>query len=250
MIDFNTKLGHFPYRPVEGIEDLLRAMDAHGVERAVVSSLNAIFYFNPQDGNEDLAKLIAPHRERFIPFAVLKPTFSGWRHDLARCVDELGMAGLVLHPSHHQYDPAGEDTAALMAAAEGRGLPVCVQAWVEDPRRQFDRAIIDPLPVEPIVELARTHLRVPVVGLGLRIGQPEQVGDTLPDNFYFDTSNYEHMNGMEKALEQFEQERILFGTNFPLYNYRANVDKIALADIPDVAKTAITTENARRVLGV
>ena len=70
MIDFNAKLGHFPYRPVEGLEALLRAMDRHGVEMALVSSLQAVFSLNPQDGNDELAAALAPHRDRFHLYAV------------------------------------------------------------------------------------------------------------------------------------------------------------------------------------
>ena len=96
MIDFNAKLGHFPYRPVEGLEALLRAMDRHGVEMALVSSLQAVFYRNPQDGNDELAAARAPHRDRFLLSAVLRPNFTGWQDDLLRCAEDYGARAVLL----------------------------------------------------------------------------------------------------------------------------------------------------------
>ena len=250
MIDFNAKLGNFPYRPVKGVQALLNAMDAHAVDRAVVSSLSSAFFLNPQDGNEELVRLIEPHRDRLIPFAVLKPNFTAWEDDLERCLDEFRMAGVVLYPNYHRYHLNGGLLDPLMHEAAQRSFPVCVQAWLEDPRRQFGREIIAPVEAAEIGDLARAYPEATVVGLGVRIGQPAQIGDPLPDNFYFDTSNYERMNELEDWVGQSGPEKMLFGSNFPLYNYLANVDKLAKADLKPEDKDTIAGETARRILGI
>jgi uncharacterized protein len=249
MIDVNVKLGHWPYRPLRGPDSLLETMDAHGIARAVVSSLNALFYLNPQDGNDEVAAWAKPHRDRLIPLAVLRPNFTGWQDDLTRCIDDYGMKGVVLYPNYHRFDLSDPSLEPLMEVAAHRHLPVCVQMTLEDPRRQFDREIVEDVPVHQLEEFVAAYHGVTVIGLGLKQGQPHQVGDPLPRNFRFDLSNFEGMGKVEEALDAFGAGRILFGTNYPLFNTLANVDKLAKAAIPAAARKAISRGNAEDAFG-
>ncbi len=248
MIDFNVKLGHWPYRPVKGLDAILSAMDANGVERAVVSSLDAVFYLNPQDGNGALFDAIRPYRDRFTPFAVLKPQFCGWQDDLARCVEEYGMAGFVLYPNYHGFALDDARLAVLMDAATERRLPVCVQAGLEDPRRQYDRGIVPDVPAADIGAFAREYADTAVVALGLKQGQPAVAGDPLPGNLYFDTSNYEKMGDLEDAVATYGAQRILLGSNVPLFNGLANIEKLRRAELTDADREAIAWGNALGLL--
>lgn len=249
MIDFNAKLGHWPYRPVWDMDGLLRRMDELQIERAVVSSLSAVHYFNPQDGNEELFRAIAPHRDRFIPMAVLKPQFVGCADDLDRCLEEYGMAGLVLHPGYHRYSLDAPELAPLMARMAAAGRPVCVQAAIEDTRRQYDREIVQDMPPLAIGAFMRAWPGVRIVALGLKWGQPEELGDPFPENGYFDTSNYEAMGAIEHAVALFGAERLLFGTHAPLFTPHANVAKLQTAELTEDERLAIAEGNARRLLG-
>lgn len=255
MIDFNTKLGHWPYRPVRGIDALLETMDVFGIERTVVSSLSAVHYFNPHEGNEELIRAVDAHRDRLISFAVLKPNFAGSLEDLETCLSEYGMKGLVLYPNYHRFSLDEPGLEPFMARAAAAGLPVCVQSGMEDPRRQYDREIIDQVPPEAIGGFARRYPEVSVVALGLKWGQPEQLGDPWPENCFFDTSNYETMGELEQAVAQFGAERrgyaagrILFGTHFPLFAPLANIDKLRCAALTDTERHAIAHANAESLL--
>ena len=250
MFDFNAKLGAWPYRPVRGIDALLAGMDASGIERAVVSSLSAPHFLNPQDGNDELATLIAAHRDRLIPFAVLRPNFACWEDDLRTCLSEYGMKGVVLYPNYHEFRLLNRMCAPLMEEAEQRRFPVCVQAGLEDLRRQYRPYKTPEVTPAEIGAFATAYPGVTVVALGLKFGQPEQAGDPMPDNLYFDTSNYEAMEDLEFAVERFGPHKILFGSNFPLFNPLANVDKVRKAAITDAGRNAIATENAKRILGL
>ncbi|MBI4558443.1 MAG: amidohydrolase family protein [Candidatus Hydrogenedentes bacterium] len=250
MIDINAKLGHWPYRPVPGLDDLLRAMDSLGIERACVSSLDAVFYLNPQDGNDELVTWVQPHRNRLIPLAVIKPTFRAWREDLRRCFEEYGMRGVVLYPNYHRYELTSSSLHDLMETSIARSVPVFLQAGLEDIRRQYDRERISEVPAAQIGQVARAFPAAKVIALGLKIGQPEQMGQPLPDNLFFDTSNYEKMGELEFAVEHFGPGRIFFGTNFPLFNARANTDKLRLANLDETARGKIGKENARHLLGL
>ena len=253
MFDANMKAGHWPFRPAPDLEGLLDAMDAHGIARAVVSSLNAVFYLNPQDGNEEVAAWSAAHGGRLVPFAVMNPRFACWADDLDRCLGEFGMKGVVLYPNYHRFDLDSPALTPLMERAARDGFPVCVQAGLEDPRRQFDREIVFDVPHGAIGQFARTYPGVTVVALGLKCGQPEGIaasGDdgVLPPNFFFDLSNYEGMGELEAAVERLDTSRMLFGTNAPLFNTMANVEKLRRAAIPEDLREAIGRGNLERIL--
>lgn len=250
MFDFNAKLGRWPYRPVRGLDALLRAMDASGVARAAVSSLSAVHFLNPQDGNEELAEIIAPYRDRFVFFAVLRPNFTGWEDDLRTCCDAFGARGIVLYPNYHEFDLAGAALASMMREAARWGLPVCIQAGLEDLRRQFRSYRVAEVAPAAIGSLARAYPEVNIVALGLKFGQPEQAGVPLPTNFFFDTSNYETMGELERAVAQFGADRLLLGSNYPLFNPLANTEKLRCAALDDAARAAIGSGNAQRLLGV
>lgn len=250
MFDINAKLGHWPYRPVRGLDALLRAMDELRVERAAVSSLSAVHFLNAQDGNDELAGLIAQHRDRLVPFAVLRPNFAAWEDDLKKCLEDYEMKAVVLYPNYHEFELSDPSLSPLMTEAGRLRFPVCVQAGLEDPRRQYRPYKTLEVPAAAIGDFARAHPNVTVIALGLKSGQPELAGDPLPGNFFFDTSNYEKMNDLEAAVEQFGSQKMLFGSNFPLFNPRANVDKIRCAAIDETDRDAIAAGNARRLLGL
>mgnify|MGYP000224061403 CR=1 FL=1 len=252
MFDVNVKIGHWPYRPVRNGEAVLAALMALGVQTAAVSSLDAVHYLNPQDGNDALAAFLANHADggiRFMPLAVLCPGFSNGQDDLRRCIDECGMRGIVLYPNYHAYSLEDADVAPIMAEASRRRLPVFIQMSMEDLRRQFRPYKIQDVPPEAVGALARAWPEANIVALGLKFGQPEAVGEPWPDNLYFDISNYEHLGELEHAVARFGADRILYGSNTPMFNARANFDKLRCSAINAADRDAIAFQNAERIFG-
>jgi len=93
IIDINAYIGHWPFRQLRynTSEGLLKLMDENGIDRAMVSSINAIFYRNSHAGNKELSEWTKTHRDRFLPFATLNPRYAGWKDDLKQCHEEYGM---------------------------------------------------------------------------------------------------------------------------------------------------------------
>src|SRR3954454_8983070 len=138
LIDANAWLGHYPFRPVphHTPDGLLRLMDRHGIERAVVSSLHAVFYGDPQCGNEELARWVSPHRDRLIPCATLNPEYPEWPEDLRQCREDWDMRGVRLFPAHHRYALNSPATVDLVEAAATAGLHVAIPLRLEDRRQR------------------------------------------------------------------------------------------------------------------
>jgi len=247
MFDINAKLGPWPYRPVKGLDALLKGMDRYGIDRAVVSSLSAVHFLNPQDGNDALAEQVARHRDRLVPLAVIRPNFALFEEDLVRCLDEYEMNGIILYPNYHEFSLLDPALGPLMSEAQSHRVPVSVQAGLEDVRRQFRAYKTPDVDPDEIGEFARAYPGATVIALGLKFGQPELMGEPLPPNLFFDISNYESMEAIETSVHRFGADKMLFGTNFPLFNQLANVDKLRTAAISEEARARIARGNAERI---
>lgn len=250
LVDVNVKLGHWPFRRVKDMHALLNDLDRFHIKRACVSSLSAVHYFNPQEGNLELADSLSNVTGRFIPLAVLAPNFRGWERDFDRCVREMGMQGVILYPNYHQFSLSSPAVNELATGIIEYKLPLFIQTGLEDPRRQFRRTIVPEVQPEEIGAFAAQYPDLTVIALGLKFGQPERVSPSIPKNLFFDISNYERTGELEYAVGKFGVEKLLFGTNFPLFNIAANVLKLERADILTEQKHFIAAGNAQRLFNL
>jgi uncharacterized protein len=149
-VDVAAHVGRWPFRPFapDTVAGLLRRMDATAVEQAVVANLHGLFYQNPQHANRELAEWVAAvpaAGERLVPFAVLNPTYPGWRDGLAECRRRWGFRGIRVYPQYHDYGLAAPELRELLALAEGEGLPVTFTLRMIDARGRswLDSAVVE-----------------------------------------------------------------------------------------------------------
>jgi len=250
IFDVNVKLGQWPFRPVKGIKDLLTDMDRLHITRAAVSSLSAVHYFNPHLGNRELFTAIREYPDRFIPLACIRPNLSGWEQDFSSAIQDLNCKGIILYPNYHHFSLLAENTHTLVRLVGSHKVPVFIQMGLEDTRRQFDRPPIADVPVDTVSSLVDQHPQTTFVILGAKCGQIEQLPSPLPSNLFFDISNYEKSGEIEYAVDQLGCDRILFGTNFPLFNMMANILKLQRADIASSVRERIAHENAEKLFSL
>lgn len=140
IVDANAYLGSFPWRPVNGSAgELVSLMDSKGVDRAVVSSIDAVFYRDAHAGNEELVDEIDGYRDRLIPFATINPTFPEWERDLRECVESFDMRGVRLFPLYHDYDLDDPAIVDLLELCAELNVPAMFVATLEDVRQRHPR---------------------------------------------------------------------------------------------------------------
>jgi predicted TIM-barrel fold metal-dependent hydrolase len=256
LLDANAWLGHYPFRavPHNTPGGLLRLMDRHGIERAVVSSLHSVFYTDAHSGNEELAQWVRPHRDRLIPFATLNPAFPGWERDLAQCCAEWDMRGLRLFPAHHRFALASPPCTDLVRAAAERGLSVAIPLRLEDRRQQHWMDATPEVTLAEIAELARACPQADIVVLeAIGVESSPFVRDpSLADaRVYFEISRMAVVlqRTIPTLLERLGARRLVFGTGMPLKIPGPAVLKLQLLDAPAEAKTLLGAGNMRRLLG-
>ena len=259
LVDLNCYLGEWPFRryPCTTIERLLARMDTLRIERAAVSRLENVFLKDCLVGNRELAALIAPHADRFVPFYTVNPAFPGWEDDLTLCQAELGLApgagGIQLHPNYHAYDLAGSAAAALLGRAQDIGLPVRVAAALEDPRTQHWLVQVPPVGNASLVSAiaAFPALRWIIAGLSTNPIQSlwHELAAHRPPEIVFDLALAQGpLEECALLVKSVGANRLVFGTNLPLTIAESPLLALQYADLPDTVKAQLCRDNARRLL--
>jgi len=107
-------------------EELIRRMDAAGVDRAVVFPFNEI---DPgisfSKANDFTAQAVAMYPERLIGFARLDPNDGEiCLIELDRAVSELGLRGVKLHPKGQNFTSSNSYVRKILDRAGALGVPI------------------------------------------------------------------------------------------------------------------------------
>lgn len=276
IVDANAYVGNFPWRGLDSeASDVVDAMDREGVDQAIVSSFDAVFYRNPQPGNRELAEGIAGFEDRFVPFATIDPTYPLWEDDLAECIEALGMAGVRLFPLYHDYPIDHPTVVDLMDACAEYDVPVMFVGMLEDKRqhhsnwrlRDYDdvgskhwsneqaEALVDVLQASPEVDVvvanAWTHAEIIVRETktsypnGVRLNNEVRSGETyfVLDDLYM---YFPHQG--EEIAESVGADRLVTGPKLPLMNFQAHYIYTEQFPVSEEERDRIRSANVRSLL--
>jgi uncharacterized protein len=257
VIDVNAYLGHFAFRQLRhnSADGLLRLMDRKRIEKAVVSSASAITYRNAQSGNEEVAAEVKAHRDRLIPFAVINPAYSDWRHDLRVCQEEFGMRGLRLYPNWHRYKLDGVECLELVRAATARKMPVSIPFRVEDRRQQSWLVDVPDVSQQDAIALVRAMPDARFIfgnGSGFTSSALGRKENGLPLNYWIEISLLTALvaNEIGQLIRNIGEDRILFGSGMPFHYPDGALLKVEVLDVPAAMKEKIARGNAKRLLSL
>jgi len=247
MIDVNTYTGNWPFRPLPGSapEELLALLNAEGIEQALVSPLEGIFYDEPQLANEKLCEALRGI-PALSPVAVLNPELSNWRRNLDVCCEKYHIRALKLHPNYHHYDLNGDEAGNLLEAAGEKDIPVIVQLRVQDVRAQKPSGIVADVNVADAIEAARAHPATRFVIGGIRWGEATSKSKEIMalSNLWLDISQIEYTDCLRRTIQIYGTKQLLFGTHAPFFVVRSAILKLHEAELSGEERRAITSGNA------
>lgn len=253
-----TRRNGQPVQTLPTLGELLGAMDAAGIERAV---LLGWYWENPATcawQNRFYASCIREYPSRLSAFATLHPAAGreATMAELRRARDDglIGLGELSPHSQRHPIDdPVFLDTLAL---AGELGMPVNLH--VTDPdSRPFPGRV--ETPADDFLRLARAFPRTTFILAhwgGLLPARDPRFREQ--PNVFYDTaaSPLLYDNGIwSRATTLLGGERVLFGSDFPL-NLYPKLDQLpGLIRLADEARKAGMTDaimggNAARLLGL
>lgn len=223
---------------------LLEQMDAAGVDMALVHSV-AIAPNRVQTINDYIAGQVAAHPDRFVGYATLHPDMDDPAAEIAR-TQALGLRGVKMHHDMQRIAMDDPRMDKIYAACEGV-CPLLVHAG--DYRFHYDNPC-------QIADVSRRYPELTLIAAHLGgYSEWENAAACLVDcpNVLVDTSSsffklgYE---GMRAQIDLFGYDRVMFGTDYPMWNPREELAVLHALDLPQDALEKILYRNAARLLGL
>ena len=178
-LDFHT---HF-HEGQGHVAELLRAMDASGVEMAAVCAV-----VRPEGdvraANRLIADVVRAHPDRLVGLACVVPTHPEAAELLRSMVEADGFRGLKLHPSMQRFFPSDPVIEPVIEMAVRLDIPVLVHTTsmpIPNTRSRFD----DPLEIDDLA------LRQPEAKIVMAHGDPLGPAWAIAgkhENVYMDTT--------------------------------------------------------------
>ncbi len=256
IIDSNAYLGPYAFRQLRQNtpDELLKLMDAKGIDRAMVSNPMGITYKNTQPANEELAAAVRGHTDRLIPQAVINPFYAGWEDDLKVCCSEFGMRGVRLYPKWHNYALADRCCAELILAASERSMVISIPVRVTDSRQRSWLIDVPDVPLAEIADLVKAHPKAKFMilnGLGFTRSPLGKKDGGLPDNYCMEISRMSATlaNELGQLVSNFDGGRVIFGTGMPMKYPDVAFLKVEVLDASEEILERVRWKNAAATLG-
>ncbi len=248
LFDCNAYLGHWPFRKLRHntATGLLKLMDSAEIDKAIVSSIDSIFYKNCQPGNIDLFMQIKKHRDRLIPFAVINPHYSGWEDDLKECVEKFKIEGIALYPSVHGYSLNDVCADELLRQAEQLELPIALSLRIVDTRQGH---WLFQVPNISSAEVAQVAKKYPNISFIIRDADADDIGNKLIKfaNCYFDISRID-ISTEYSLVTKSNIDKFIFGTQIPFKEPMPVILKIKLNKLTEEMGNKIRKQNLESLI--
>lgn len=237
-----TRVDGFMSATADEVADRGLACD---IELTVVSAIHGLIPFRGDAvlGNRDAAAAVESNRAlRF--WTIVDPRVPESYEQSDELLGHPGCVGIKIHPHAHAYEIREHGPALFGFAAERSAVVLAhsgdIGSYPEDFLPFADRF--------SGMQLILAHLGNSDDGSVSR--QVEAIARSRNGNLWVDTSSARSMFAgiIEWAVERIGFDRILFGTDTPLYWAGAQKGRIETAAIDDTGKRAILWENAAGLL--
>ena len=224
-------------------EMLLAEMDKAGIDMALVHSV-AIHPNRVHTINDFIAAQVAAHPDRFVGYATLHPDMENPADEIARA-QSLGLRGVKMHNDMQQVALDDPRMTKIYEACQGV-CPLLLHAG--DRRYHYDNP-------SQIAAIARRFPGLTIIAAHLGGYSEWEAARCLADvpNVLVDTSSSFFELGYEKMRTQidlFGYDRVLFGTDYPMWNPKEELDAVHALGLSQEALEKILYRNAQRLLNL
>lgn len=243
IVDFHIHAGNHYGEPLAAKQ--VEVMLKNGVEKAVVSNLNALRSdcHNFKEENKWLANYVSKFPDNLYAYAVVNP-FNGEKAvlEFRRCVEELGMKGLKLHPWLQGFSCSDNDIRPIVEESIRLDVPIILH----DGTPPYSTPL-------QIANLARLYPEATIIsghsGLG-DLWKNAIDGAKKYKNFYLCLCGPSSL-AMERIINEVNINQIVFGTDLindseKTFVYRLH--KFQHLNISEEKRKKILWDNALKLL--
>jgi predicted TIM-barrel fold metal-dependent hydrolase len=184
-----------------------------------------------------------------LPVPVINPALATWREHLAACLAAAPIRAVKIIPAYHNYSLRLPSLAPFIDAVNAAGLRLIVATRLEDERHRYHALALKGLPVTQVAAFLARFPSTHFLCSGLYKPEIETLAATH-ENFSADIAFAEWLNTLALLTQKIPVRRLLLGTNTPLFDTRAQVDKLRLARLPAKTLALIGSANATRLFGL
>lgn len=231
--------------PLDGkISTLLECGGNAGIEHFIVQSV-ATTPKQVSSINNFIATAVAQGNGKFTGLGTLHPDSEDIAADVNEIID-LGLKGVKLHPDIQKFKIDDYRMLKIYELCEGK-LPILMHTG--DNRYDYS----NPNRLMPILDI---YKNLTVIGAhfgGWSIWEEATKKLKGYPNFYVDCSSSLYALTAEKAKElimQYGAKRVLFGTDYPLWNPAGEIERFMQIDLTDGQREDILYNNAKRLFNI
>lgn len=243
-------LGVF-FAPPTGLDDLLAMMDKLCIRFAVCID-HLYLSEGPGAGISCLQKAFERSNGRIHYLGMFDPRCPDECIGiLKRAVGRPGFCGIKIHPSFHRTPAEASEYDAVWRFATDNDVAIMAHSWSPSDYNPV-QILSTPARYEKFIR-AYPDVRFVLGHAGGRgSGQDEAIrlARDYPHvhmDFAADVSCYRLI---EHLSELVPPEKILFGSDYPWVDPRANLSRVFLADVDNAVKRGLLADNAARVYGI
>ncbi len=235
---------------------LVERMDRDGIDVAVTLGMGWQVHEFAVEANDYILESAKAFPDRLVPFCTVNPALGDVAiKEVERCAD-LGARGIgELHSYAQGYRLDDERVMRpFMEAAIDRDLIVLTHSSEPVGHIYAGKGTVTP---DELCRFIETYPEAKIVcahwggGLPFYALMPE-VSEALR-NVYFDSAASPFLytpNVFANAINLVGQDKVLFGTDYPLISHKRLLDQVESQDLDHRAKASILGGNAQRLLGL
>jgi predicted TIM-barrel fold metal-dependent hydrolase len=250
IFDVNTAVGRWPFCEIQSVTParLSSLLKRAGVDRALTSSLEAIFHEDPNEDNRRLFRQLRGNKQ-LLAVPVINPRLADWAERLAEWAPKT--VAVKILPTYHAFSLADANVLGLAAALAKAGRPLLVQIRMEDERTQSPAFRVPPVPVADVAALAKRFPRLAIVALSTYTAEAIDLLEHTP-GVRVDVAMLDGMDVVGNLVKKHRPaaRRLLLGSHSPLQYTQAAVLKVQTARMTENVREAIAGRTARLMLGV
>lgn len=246
--DALTWLGHWPFaflaeRHAPALAEHLRD---HGIRRALVSPLAAVFAPEPGPANRALFRAVRDVAMlEAVP--VINPALPDWRDQLHECLYRASVRLVRVLPSYHRVVLTGPAMRGLIAECRERGVKVAIQVRLIDERHEHHAVSVRPPKVQALARFLDAFPKEPVLLSGVLRTEAATLAAGRP-HVRFDLAFVEWLETLRTSLAAVPARQMVFASHTPFLETAAAPAKFARARISPAARRALLGANLERFL--
>lgn len=222
-------------------DDLLRVMDSHGIDRALVFPFPLVHDYRAD--HDLIGEAIRSHPDRFSGAVCLNPLNGEqeFREEVLRCREKYGFCAIKLQPQYQPLNPVSASSDFFFETALQHGMPVI---WHTGAGVPF---ALPSLLMAPARRFPDLTVIVAHSGGGLFVHEAIVAATFCPNIMLELSTLLPHQ--LVEVLARVPPDRLMIGTDLP-ENSELEIGKILAFCVPDDQKGLILSGTAIRVFQV